>query len=122
VKLITNAALALAASLFLAGCQTTGVPIVVGLDAPAIPVAAPITTHPFQWKVYNIADLQKLLVELQKHPKTDYAIFALTPDGYKAVSLNMLEMERYIKEQRQIIAYLTKTLEGRAPEIKKRDK
>jgi hypothetical protein len=117
-------ALVILAPLFLAGCQTTYTPISVGLDAPAIPKAAPITTHPFQWKVYNQADLQKLLIELQNRPKTDYAIFVLTPDGYKALSLNVLEMERYIKEQREIIAYLTNTLEGRAPapEIKKRGK
>lgn len=106
--------------LFLAGCQTTYTPMAIGLDAPAIPRAAPITTHPLQWKVYNQADLRKLLVELEKRPQSDYAIFVLTPNGYKALSLNVLEMERYIKEQREIIAYLTKTLEGRAPEIKKR--
>lgn len=110
IKFLAVAALALV----LTACQRTTTPVVVNLPAPPVPHAQPMVLHDVQWKVYNRAGLRQLLADLEQHPDKDFAIFVLTPKSYQALSLNMIEMERYMDEQGRIIVFLKKTLDQRA--------
>lgn len=99
-------------SLLLAGCQTTSTPIVESFTTPAIPKAQPIVLQDVQWKVYTKDDLKKLIDNTPAN-RQDFVIFAVTGDGYKAIAMNVAELNRYIREQREVIVFLKQTLDSR---------
>lgn len=99
---------------FLVACQTTEQQVFVTFEAPSVPDAQPMTMYDYQWRIYTIDDLRKLVADLEKRPDRNFALYALTPKGYQALAHNMVEVERYIDEQRQIIVYLKQTNERRA--------
>lgn len=95
--------------LALAGCQTAAPVVTVApqLDVTA-PVAQPITSMPVEWQVLNRDELKKLVADLDKKQDPNYAVFVLTPQGFKNLALNMNEMKRYIREQKEIIKFYKK--------------
>ncbi len=98
---------------FLAACTTTQVPVNQPLIAPPIPQATPVVLKDVQWKVYNRDALIELVEQLKKDGNKSIVIFALTPKGYENLSSNMIELERYIKEQKEVTLFLKNTLDGR---------
>ena len=98
---------------FLAACTTTQVPVNQPLIAPPIPTPTPVVMKDVQWKVYNREALIKLVEEMKANPGKQVVIFALTPKGYENLSSNMIELERYIKEQKEVTLFLKNTLDGR---------
>lgn len=109
-----KAALALLAALPLMACASTQPPAIQTVSLPdvAVPKPAPMHFKTFRWQVLSAGDLAKA-AEAHATDK-DYVIIALTPNGYKALSGNMLELQRYIAEQQNVIYYLRQTLEDRA--------
>jgi hypothetical protein len=100
-------------SAFLAGCNTTSGsrPIAVNLAAPSVPDAQPVTMRPVKWKVYNASDLRKLAAA--NTASKGVVLIALTPKGYQDLSANLVEIERYMREQGEIVVTYKKILKGR---------
>ena len=72
---------------------------------PVEPMAQPANMRGVEWKVLNKAEMQKILAELEKNPDPNFALFALTPKGFEALSTNLVEINRFVQEQQQVIAY-----------------
>lgn len=69
---------------------------------PAPP--AEMTLREVEWKVLNKERLEELLEE----GGDDIVFFALTTENYEDLGLNMQEIIRYIREQKDIIIYYRK--------------
>jgi hypothetical protein len=101
----------LLASLFaiaLTGCTTPDVtvkadPVKPVLIHPAPPPA--MTMRKLEWRVYNRQQLEEIL---RTNPG-EVIIVGLTPKGYENLTVNMQEIIRYIKEQKEVIIYYRKT-------------
>ena len=97
--------------LILAGCS--GQPItnvVVQHDIPVVvPDAQPVVMNPISWKVLTLVQLD----EIVKSGKT-VLYFALDSSNYENLQLNLVEIKRYIQEQKQIISMLKKINADRA--------
>ncbi len=59
------------------------------------------------WTVFNRAKLEKLLAD---YPDREIVLFALSAKGYENLSLNVGEIIRYVKEQKNIIIYYREIL------------
>lgn len=121
--------LSLAALVFMAlgGCATVE-------KAPSMTMVSPPTIYqsavdaapeprgtklkPVQFQVYSGADLQALVDDIKAGRRKDVVIIGLTPKGYQNLSTNLVELERYIREQKQVIAYLRKVGGSRPPPSK----
>lgn len=55
-----------------------------------------------EWTVFNREKLEKLLAD---YPDQEIVLFALSAKGYENLSLNMAEVIRYLKEQKNVIIY-----------------
>jgi hypothetical protein len=110
---MTKSTLFVLLGLLLAGCQTTSTPVIENFVTPSIPKPQPIVLQDVQWKVYTRDDLKKL-IDNQGTNGQQFVIFAVTGDGYKAISMNVAELNRYIREQRQVIVFLKQTLDSRS--------
>ena len=55
-----------------------------------------------EWTVFNREKLEKLLAD---YPDQEIVLFALSAKGYENLSLNMGEIIRYLKEQKNVIIY-----------------
>jgi len=81
----------------------------VYVNAPKVPVVEPQTTpvnmRNVEWKVLTKKELQETLAELEKNPDPNFALFALTPKGFEALNSNLVEINRFMQEQNQVIAY-----------------
>lgn len=99
--------------LLLGACQTTQpTPAVQTFAAVPVPSPAAVKMRDVDFKVYNIADIEKLAAK-HKGDKT-FVIIALTPKGYQNLALNLNELERYIREQKRVTIYLKEVIDGRA--------
>jgi hypothetical protein len=108
-----GAAVLLVVGIALGGCQTDGTPQVVNFAAPVIPKAQPLHLSDVHWKVYTVKELKQVVADAEKHPDKNIVIYGLTSQGYKNLSTNMADIERYIKEQGSINLYLQNTLKAR---------
>lgn len=67
---------------------------------PSIP--AQLSMRNVEWTVFNRAKIEKLLADF---PDQEVVLFALSAKGYENISLNMSEIIRYLKEQKNVIIY-----------------
>lgn len=95
--------------LLLGGCSTTYVPQAQPNIPVAVPIAQPMTLNSVEWQVLSVAQLRALADQLQKAQNAHVVVFVLDTTNYNNLSLNMAEIERYIKEQDAILDML-KTL------------
>lgn len=92
-------------ALMLAGCSDKSVPIVSDPLPISVPQSDALVLKPVVWSVYDTKALEKVLADNKSNP--DFKIFVLTPDGYKALVYNMIEIKRVMKQQKSIILYLS---------------
>lgn len=94
-------------AVLLTGCCTTKPvtpPIVIATTPPVIPPASDVfVPSPVQWKVYNSAELKTLAENGQTT-----VLFTLDTDSFKNLSNNLIDIKKIIKQQNEIIEYLTK--------------
>ena len=96
-------------ALALAGCQTAQPTVTVAPQLEVVaPVAQPVTTMPVEWQALNREELKKLVADLDKNKDPNYAVFVLTPQGFKNLAYNLNEMKRYIAEQKEVIRFYKK--------------
>lgn len=98
----------------LAGCAA---PTVVTQEQPnaaiAVPVAQPMTLNSVQWQAMTATELRSLANKLQK-AQDNRVVLVLDADNYNNLSLNLIEIERYIKEQKAILDMLKAVIDERA--------
>ncbi len=107
----------LIACAFIAGCGTTSSrldPVVVPPPPVAIPTLSPIVTSSVRWRVLNATDLQTLATQIAARKQKDAIIFALDAANYKNLSLNMIDIQRYLDQQKAVILLLTNVVEQRS--------
>jgi hypothetical protein len=108
--------LAMLCASLLGACQTTQPQPVAEISYAPVPVPAiaPVNMRDVSWKVYNVAELEKLVAEKKAKPEEKFVLIAVTPKGYENLSLNLTDLERYIREQKKVVYYLKKTIDDRA--------
>lgn len=104
-------------SFLLVGCQGTKFLDIISAPAPIMiqhPPAPPsLIMLKVKWRVLNAEVLQAMLEN-----GDDVQFIALSPGGYENLSLNMSEIKRYIKQQKQVIIYYQKLTDGAKVETK----
>ncbi|MCX7592758.1 MAG: hypothetical protein N2235_03140 [Fischerella sp.] len=96
----------LVSSFLLVGCQSTA-PLKVE-TAPRekvplnTPMPEPLQISPPRWVVITPDNAARVWEELTKN-KVPLVLFALTPDGYKELSLDLAEIRSLLSQQREII-------------------
>jgi hypothetical protein len=90
----------------LAGCdETTKVldkPVLVDRAELILPPVQPIIQNDMKWTIITPENFQQKSAELSA--KGNVIFFALTPQGYQALSMNIAEMRKYIRQQNAVIA------------------
>jgi hypothetical protein len=80
----------------------------------AVPRAQPMNFNSVQWQVVGLAELKELVATLEKSQQKQVLLFALDATNYNNLTQNLVEIERYIKEQKAILAMLKKILDDRS--------
>jgi hypothetical protein len=96
----------------LTACETTRQQQIM-LISPPVPKPAPVVMRNVEWKVYNLPELERLVAELRERNDGDFVIIALTPRGYENLGVNLIELERYIREQEEVVVFLKNILDAR---------
>lgn len=100
--------LAVVAMFALSACETTGTNIVAEPVKPVLIHPAPppgMTMRKLEWRVFNRQQLEEILSTTDG----EVIIVGLTPKGYENLTVNMQEIIRYIREQKEVIIYYRKT-------------
>jgi len=100
-------AIALLGMLAIAGCSPTTKTVYLYEPRPKVvePQTQPVRMKPVDWKVITKPELEKILAELEKNPDPNFALFALTPKGFENLSTNLVEINRFMQEQQQVVLY-----------------
>lgn len=85
-------------------------PIVIHPEPPAAAEMREVT-----WTVLNKERLEEILRE----GGDELVLFTLTPQGYENLAVNMQEIIRYIREQKEIIIYYRKSFPNTKEDNKK---
>lgn len=90
----------------LSACSTPNVTVST-VETPEIqaPSPAPLNLKNVEWKVLNKAELSKLLDQVNKSGNNDFVIYAVTPDGFENLNGNIVELRRYLLEQKEAITF-----------------
>lgn len=72
---------------------------------PVEPQTLPVQMRKVEWKVLTKNELITLLADLEKNPDPNFALFALTPKGFENLSSNLIEINRFMQEQNEVIQY-----------------
>lgn len=72
---------------------------------------APIEFPDTEWFVVNKDNLEESLKKIEETGGS-VAFMAITPKGYENLSIGVAELRRYILQQKEIIAYYEKTIQG----------
>ena len=92
--------------LFLTACGGTkhinikAEPVKPVIIHPAVP--AQLQMRKVEWTVFNRKKLEKLLAD---YPDQEIVFFTLSAKGYENLSLNIGEIIRYLKEQKNVIIF-----------------
>jgi hypothetical protein len=103
--------------LILAGCATSPpiTTVVVQPNAPvAVPDTQPLTLNSVQWQVMSLDQLKKLVALLQASPQHQQTFFSLDTDNYNNLTLNLIEIQRYIEEQKAVLTMLKNIIAARS--------
>jgi hypothetical protein len=107
-KMRNKILLAVVAMFALSACETTGTNIVAEPVKPVLIHPAPppgMTMRKLEWRVFNRQQLEEILSTTDG----EVIIVGLTPKGYENLTVNMQEIIRYIREQKEVIIYYRKT-------------
>ena len=93
-------------ALFLTACtETTKVfdkPVLVERAELILPQTQPIVQNDMTWMVITPENYAQKIEELST--KGNVVLFALTPNGYQNLSMNVAELRKYIEQQNAVIA------------------
>jgi hypothetical protein len=104
--------------LLLAGC--TQQPIISTVLQPNVPVDIPdidpLTLNPVQWQVLSLPQLKQLVATIERSSQQQPTIFLLDTRNYKNLTLNFIEIQRYISAQKAVLSMLTNIIKERSTE------
>ena len=108
--------------LALAGCASTQQQLMVKPQIVERPKLEVPTPHPvqqlgFEWTVINKANAEAKFKEIEAQGG-QVTLFALTPQGYQNLSMNVAELRRYIQQQNAVIAAMKRYYEAPANDPK----
>jgi hypothetical protein len=116
--MLRNVLLSLSIGVCVAACSSsniqTTVPVLQTDSEVAVPRAQPMNFNSVQWQVVGLAELKELVATLEKSQQKQVLLFALDATNYNNLTQNLVEIERYIKEQKAILAMLKKILDDRS--------
>jgi len=98
-------------ALLLSACSgvTQNVPQTIRLPRVPPPAIQPLTMEPVTWRVLTEAEIRTLV-----ESREEVVLFALDPEGYRNMRLNLVEIRRFLDEQRAAIALLQRVLDERS--------
>lgn len=102
-------------ALSLAGCATSGQPVMISpqiVEKPKfeIPAPNPVQSMAFEWVVITKENFENKFKEIEAK-NGSVTLFAMTPQGYQNLSMNVAELRRYIQQQNAVIAAMRKYYE-----------
>ena len=98
--------LAVGAAFLLAGCnagknRVLDKPILHDRAELIVPSVQPVTQNKMDWVILTPQNVEAKMREQAKTGNSTY--FALTPQGYQNLSMNVAELRRYIEQQNSVI-------------------
>jgi uncharacterized lipoprotein YajG len=95
------------AFLLLTGCASTKpkiieAPVLVDRPELILPKVQPVNQASMEWVIITASNAEEKLEMLKSKDNVTY--FALTPQGYQNLSMNVAELRRYIEQQNAVIA------------------
>lgn len=113
--------IAVLCSFFLAGCNSTAKvydkPVLVDRQELIVPQVQPINQADFKWIVITPENANQKMKELQSEGIV--TVLALTPEGYKNLSMNVAELRKYIQQQHAVIAAYKEYYKNQQPQKQK---
>lgn len=106
--------------LLLTGCAMDQVfvkPEIVEKPPLVLVEPEPINQLPLEWHVITKGNLEKKLAEIEKENGT-VVLFALTAEGYQALSMNAADARRYIRQLNKHLEAMKKYYEPKTEEKK----
>lgn len=97
-------------------------PVVAEKPKLVVTQPAPVSQLPVTWIVLTKDNFESKLKELSDKGET-FVFFAITPQGYQNLSLNIAELRRYIQQQQAVIVTIKNYYEPeqKPAEPKKKD-
>lgn len=94
-------------AIMLSACNTVR-PLEVSTIETKIEIEKPIAPRPISlnnvnFRVISINNINELVDEIQRNPEKSW--FMISPTDYENMALNLQELRRYIRQQREIIVY-----------------
>ena len=86
-------------------------PIIVERPKLELPTPAPADQKPMTWTVITKDNINEKIEELEAQG-FEFVLFALTPQGYQNLSINIADLRRYIQQQNAIIVTLKEYYES----------
>ncbi len=77
---------------------------------------APVDFPDVEWFVINKDNLDESLKRIEE-ASGSVAFMAITPKGYENLAVGVAELRRYILQQKEIIAYYEKAIQGDPPPV-----
>jgi predicted component of type VI protein secretion system len=77
-------------------------PVLVDRAELVVPQSQPASQTSVEWVILTPSNVEAKMLELQGKGNVSY--FALTPQGYQNLSMNVAELRRYIEQQNAVIA------------------
>ena len=102
-----NKIIVCASAFLLVGCASTkpkviDKPVIVERPELILPKVQPVSQAPMEWVIITASNAEEKLEMLKSKDNVTY--FALTPQGYQNLSMNVAELRRYIEQQNAVIA------------------
>jgi hypothetical protein len=100
--------------LLLSACHATPpLPIVAPAAPVSVPNPSPLTLGRVQWTALSPTQMRAQAEEAIRSGKTEL-VFLLDANGHETLTLNLIEMRRFIEEQQAVVAYLRRVLDERS--------
>lgn len=98
-------------SIFSKPAEVITKPIIVERPKLELPVPAPSYQKPLTWTVITKDNINEKIEELNAQG-SEFVLFALTPQGYQNLSINIADLRRYIQQQNAVIFTLKEYYES----------
>lgn len=110
-------------ALGLAGCSETAKvldkPVLYERAELVVPTVAPVSQANVTWTIITPENYEAKIKEIEARGG-NAVMFALTPQGYQNLSMNVAELRRYIQQQQAVIAAYQKYYKTDKPQPPKR--
>jgi hypothetical protein len=101
----------------LSACHATPpLPIVAPAAPVSVPNPSPLSLGRVQWTALSPTQMRTQAEEAIRSGKAEL-VFLLDANGHETLTLNLIEMRRFIEEQQAVVAYLRRILDERSASV-----